>query len=51
MTLDQARAIALDPMTHPRADLAVALDTYRRELDRVEAHHAEDCRQQMLGAS
>jgi hypothetical protein len=48
MTLDQARAIALDPMAHPRAHLAIALDVQRRELDRVEAHGDEQRRQRML---
>lgn len=51
MTIDQARAIALNPMTSPRAHLAIALDVLRRELDRQESHLAEARRQQMLGAA
>jgi hypothetical protein len=41
MTLEQAREIACNPITIDRANLALALDVLRRELDRVEAHTAD----------
>lgn len=46
MNLAEARSVALDPIDVPRADLALALDVLRRELDRVEAAAAEAWRRQ-----
>jgi hypothetical protein len=49
MTLTEARNVACNPIDVPRADLALALDVLRRELDRAEAHSAEQERLRTLG--
>lgn len=47
MTLDEARAIERDPILCSRAQLVLALQEFRRELDRQEAALLE---QQRLAA-
>jgi hypothetical protein len=49
MTLDEARTIACDSISVTRANLAIAADVLRRELDRVEAHSYEQERLRTLG--
>jgi hypothetical protein len=51
VTPEQARNVACNPIEVSRANLVLALDVLRRELDKTEALAAEADRQRILAAS